>query len=174
PGSGGDPARRERRPRGAACVETGDRDQQRHDDDPSADAEERAEDTGDEADREQAHHSSYRMAVAAEDLLARFAESPGEAAIMLDVDGTLAPIVARPELATVPEETRAELRRLVARYALVACISGRTGEDGARVVGVEGRVYVGVHGLEPAPEAGRGRGPLRGFGEGGGWPLEAK
>ena len=114
------------------------------------------------------------MAVAAEDLLASLAESPDAAAIMLDVDGTLAPIVARPELATVPEETRAELRRLVARYALVACISGRTGEDAARVVGVDGPVYVGVHGLELAPEAESWREPLREFAESVDWPVEDK
>jgi len=107
-------------------------------------------------------------------LLASLTESPGEAAILLDVDGTLAPIVARPELASVPEETRAELKRLVARYALVACISGRTGEDAARVVGVAGAVYVGVHGLELAPEAERWRGPLREFAESVDWPVEDK
>jgi len=84
---------------------------------------------------------------------------------MLDVDGTLAPIVVRPELAQVPEETRAELRRLVGRYALVACISGRTGADAYRLVGVDGIFYVGVHGLELAPEADAWRGPLRGFAE---------
>ena len=107
-------------------------------------------------------------------LLASLTESPGEAAILLDVDGTLAPIVARPELASVPEKTRAELKRLVARYALVACISGRTGEDAARVVGVAGAVYVGVHGLELAPEAERWRGPLREFAESVDWPVEDK
>ena len=107
-------------------------------------------------------------------LLASLTESPGEAAILLDVDGTLAPIVARPELASVPEETRAELKRLVARYALVACISGRTGEDAARVVEVAGAVYVGVHGLELAPEAERWRGPLREFAESVDWPVEDK
>jgi trehalose 6-phosphate phosphatase len=79
------------------------------------------------------------------------------------VDGTLAPIVARPELAAVPEETRTELRRLVSRYALVACVSGRTGEEAARLVGVSGAVYVGVHGLELAPEAERWRSALRPF-----------
>ena len=84
---------------------------------------------------------------------------------MLDVDGTLAPIVVRPELAQVPEETRAELRRLVGRYALVACISGRTGADADRLVGVDGIFYVGVHGLELAPEADAWRAPLRGFAE---------
>jgi trehalose 6-phosphate phosphatase len=114
------------------------------------------------------------MAVAAEDQLASLAESPDEAAILLDVDGTLAPIVSRPELANVPEETRAELRRLVARYALVACISGRTGEDAARVVGVDGPVYVGVHGLELAPEAEAWREPLREFAESVDWPVEDK
>jgi len=100
-----------------------------------------------------------------EDALRALAADPERAAVMLDVDGTLAPIVARPELAQVPEETRAELRRLVGRYALVACISGRTGADADRLVGVDGIFYVGVHGLELAPEADAWRAPLRGFAE---------
>jgi trehalose 6-phosphate phosphatase len=97
------------------------------------------------------------------DVLARLRSEPGQAAVLLDVDGTLAPIVARPELAAVPEETRAEIRRLVSRYALVACVSGRTGAEAARLVGVEGVVYVGVHGLELAQEAERWRDVLRPF-----------
>ena len=117
---------------------------------------------------------SYRMEVGAEPLLALLAERPAEAGIMLDVDGTLAPIVARPELASVPESTRAELRRLIGRYGLVACISGRTGQDAARVVGVEGPVYVGVHGLELAPEAEKWRGPLHEFAASVDWPVEDK
>ena len=87
------------------------------------------------------------------DLLARLAEDPSQAAILLDVDGALAPIVPRPEEARVPAETQAELRRLHIRYALVACISGRTGVDAKRVVGVPELVYVGNHGLELEPEA---------------------
>jgi trehalose 6-phosphate phosphatase len=104
-----------------------------------------------------------------EDRLARLRSEPGRAAVLLDVDGTLAPIVARPELAVVPEETRAEVRRLADRYALVAAVSGRTGADAARLVGVDGVVYVGVHGLELAPEAERWRETLRPFAEEG-WP----
>src|SRR2546430_11952149 len=100
------------------------------------------------------------MAVAVQPLLAALSDRPAEAAIMLDVDGTLAPIVARPELASVPESTRTELRRLVDRYALVACISGRTGEDAARIVGGGGPGYVGVHGVQVRPEGGGWRGPL--------------
>ncbi len=98
-----------------------------------------------------------------EDALALLSEDPARAAVLLDVDGTLAPIVARPELAEVPEETRAELVRLTERYALVACVSGRSGEGARRLVGVEGVVYVGVHGLELAPEAERWRETLRPF-----------
>jgi trehalose 6-phosphate phosphatase len=96
-----------------------------------------------------------------EDALARLSEDPARAAVFLDVDGTLAPIVSRPELAEVPDETRAELERLVSRYALVACISGRTGAEARRLVGVDGIFYAGVHGLELAPEADAWRAPLR-------------
>src|SRR5436190_8714173 len=96
-------------------------------------------------------------------VLAPLAGEPSRAAIFLDVDGTLAPIVERPDLAEVPEETRAELRRLRDRYALVACISGRTGADAWRLVGVDGISYVGVHGLELAPDADAWRAPLRPF-----------
>ena len=83
--------------------------------------------------------------------------------MLLDVDGTLAPIVARPEMATVPEETREEVRRLAERYGLVAAVSGRTGSEAERLVGVDGVVYVGVHGLELAPEADPWREALRPF-----------
>ena len=65
----------------------------------------------------------------AAELLAPLAHAPGRSALVLDVDGTLAPIAPRPELAFVPEETRAELARLAGRYLLVACVSGRAGED---------------------------------------------
>lgn len=108
------------------------------------------------------------------DALARLSEDPGRTAVILDVDGTLAPIVGRPELAKVPQETRAEVERLAGRYALVACVSGRTGAEAERLVGVEGVVYVGVHGLELAPEAERWREALRPF-AGLDWPwLEDK
>ena len=96
-------------------------------------------------------------------LLDPLADEPERAAVLLDVDGTLAPIVARPELAEVPAPTREVLERLVGRYPLVACISGRTGAEAERLVGVEGVVYVGVHGLELAPEAERWREVLRPF-----------
>jgi trehalose 6-phosphate phosphatase len=109
------------------------------------------------------------------DLLARLAEDPLRAALFLDIDGVLAPIVPRPEDARVPDETRAELHRLVARYALVACISGRAGADAERLVGVPDVVYVGNHGLERSPEAPAWAARLRAFLEQLDWPrLEDK
>ena len=109
------------------------------------------------------------------DPVAELARAPERAAVLLDVDGTLAPIVARPEEARVPDETRAELRRVRARYALVACISGRSGSDARRVTGVDGVVYVGEHGLELEPEAERWVERLRAFAaQTPEWPAERK
>ena len=107
-------------------------------------------------------------------LLARLTGAPAETGIVLDVDGTLAPIVLRPEDAEVPPKTKRELERLANRYALVACVSGRTGDDAARLVGVEGVVYVGVHGLELDPRAAEWRPRLHAFAAGVGWPVEDK
>ncbi len=109
------------------------------------------------------------------ELLARLAEDPRRAAIFFDVDGVLAPIVPRPEDARVPDDTRAELRRLHDRYALVACVSGRSGPDARRVVDVPELVYVGNHGLELADGAEEWRGRLRSFLDEVDWPaLEDK
>jgi trehalose 6-phosphate phosphatase len=110
--------------------------------------------------------------VAASDLLARLAEQPEAAAILLDVDGTLAPIVSRPEKAAVPESTRALLAGLVRRYGLVACLSGRPGQDAARVVGVDGVRYVGEHGLELDADADAWAARLAAFAASVDWPAE--
>ncbi|HEY8725817.1 MAG TPA: trehalose-phosphatase [Gaiellaceae bacterium] len=105
------------------------------------------------------------------DLLARLAEDPARTALFLDVDGALAPIVPRPEDARVPDETRDELHRLNGLYALVACISGRSGADAQRVVGVPELVYVGNHGLELDDAAAEWGDRLQRFLADVGWPA---
>jgi trehalose 6-phosphate phosphatase len=105
-------------------------------------------------------------------LLERLAEEPRAAALLLDVDGTLAPIAATPEAAVVPEATRGELERLVGSYGLVACVSGRPADDAARIVGVEGIRYVGEHGLELDPAAAAWAKQLQEFAASAGWPSE--
>jgi trehalose 6-phosphate phosphatase len=112
--------------------------------------------------------------VALPPLLAELAGSPGEAAILLDVDGTLAPIVLDPEDSRVPDETRGELGRLVARYALVGCVTGRPSSVARRIVGVEGIVYAGEHGLELDPEAERWIPALDAVVAAAPWPAERK
>jgi trehalose 6-phosphate phosphatase len=111
--------------------------------------------------------------VDADDLLARLAERPAASAVLLDVDGTLAPIVERPQDAAVPDATRAILARLVSRYRLVACLSGRQSADAAHIVGVDGVRYVGEHGLELAPDAERWADRLAAFADETAWPHEA-
>ena len=96
-------------------------------------------------------------------LIERLASVPGEAALVLDFDGVLAPIVPVPDDAYPPPETRHELERLAERYALVAVVSGRDGDDVRRRVGVDGVVCVGSHGLELDPGAELWRRPIRDF-----------
>jgi trehalose 6-phosphate phosphatase len=101
---------------------------------------------------------------------------PERSALLFDVDGTLAPIAPRPELARVPDQTRAELARLTRAYLLVACLSGRPGTEAARIVGVEGIRYVGNHGLELAEDAVSLARKIAGFRASieGKWPIEDK
>jgi trehalose 6-phosphate phosphatase len=75
-------------------------------------------------------------------------EAPEESAVLFDVDGTLAPIVEDPAQAAVPAATRAALRELAGRFALVACVSGRRALEARRLVGVDELTYAGNHGLE--------------------------
>jgi trehalose 6-phosphate phosphatase len=105
------------------------------------------------------------------DLIDRLAEDPAQAGLFFDVDGVLAPIVAQPQDARVPDETGAELQRLNDRYALVACISGRAGDEARRIVGVPELVYVGNHGLELDEEAAEWGGRLQQFLAEVGWPA---
>ena len=73
---------------------------------------------------------------------------PARAAILTDVDGTLAPIVDRPDQAAVPDAAREALIALSGRFGLVGCVSGRQAEEAKRLVGVEEIAYAGNHGLE--------------------------
>jgi trehalose 6-phosphate phosphatase len=73
---------------------------------------------------------------------------PPRAAILTDIDGTLAPIVERPDQAAVPEQASELLAALSSRYGLVGCVSGRQAVEARRLVGVEEIAYAGNHGLE--------------------------
>lgn len=68
-------------------------------------------------------------------------------ALLLDIDGTLAPIVDDPEAAVVPESTLALVRRAVERMSLVAVVSGRSLEAARRLVPVPGIWLAASHGM---------------------------
>jgi trehalose 6-phosphate phosphatase len=82
------------------------------------------------------------------DVLRPLTEAPERAAVLCDVDGTLAPIVERAQDAHVPEQASRLLGALARKYAVVACVSGRGALDARRLVGVGGIAYAGAHGAE--------------------------
>ena len=73
---------------------------------------------------------------------------PTRAAVLLDIDGTLAPIVRHAEDAHVPESTRTLLIDISRRYRLVGCVSGRRAAVARQIVAIGTISYVGNHGGE--------------------------
>jgi len=73
------------------------------------------------------------------------------AGVFLDLDGTLAPIVARPKLSRVLPEIPSLLARLVGELEVVAVVSGRQSHQVRELLDVEGVEIVGTYGLEDAP-----------------------
>lgn len=97
-------------------------------------------------------HSREQLVLRGADRLAAFLAAAGRAparvALFCDVDGTVSPIAPTPAEAFVPAATRALLERLMAELGLVAFVSGRDAATARRLVGIDGAVYVGGHGLE--------------------------
>lgn len=70
-------------------------------------------------------------------------------ALLLDYDGTLAPIAPHPDLATLPQETKNILLRLSNHSDVhIAIVSGRNVDNVKKMVGIDGITYAGSHGLE--------------------------
>ena len=80
--------------------------------------------------------------------LAPLRANPQRAAILLDIDGTLAPIVDHAEDAHVPETTRQLLMRVARAYRIVACVSGRRASEARAMVSIGTITYLGSHGAE--------------------------
>ncbi len=72
--------------------------------------------------------------------------APG-ALLLLDYDGTLTPIVERPELAILSPDMKELLKRVSQHYTL-GIISGRSLTGVQELVGLEGIYYAGNHGFE--------------------------
>ena len=78
----------------------------------------------------------------------RLANAP-RVLLIFDYDGTLTPILARPELALLPEGARQCLIELAVKQRfVVGVVSGRALAELKEVVAIPGLVYAGNHGLE--------------------------
>jgi trehalose 6-phosphate phosphatase len=73
---------------------------------------------------------------------------PDRSAVLLDIDGTLAPIVRHAADAHVPEATRTLLIEIARRYRVVGCVSGRRAATARQIVAIGTIAYVGNHGGE--------------------------
>lgn len=67
--------------------------------------------------------------------------------VALDYDGTLTPIVDRPEDAVISSSMRQNVRELAAACTLVI-ISGRDLQDVRELVGIDSLIYAGSHGFD--------------------------
>jgi trehalose-phosphatase len=75
--------------------------------------------------------------------------------LLLDIDGTLAPIADRPSDAVVPPQTRQVLDELTRTPGIeVVAISGRSATDSRRLISLDDTWIIGNHGIEVAPPNG--------------------
>lgn len=83
------------------------------------------------------------------DEVANRLEDARHVVLLCDYDGTLTPIVQKPEIAELSAEVRTLLSALAGKEQhTVAVISGRSLRDIEDIVGVSGIIYAGNHGLE--------------------------
>ena len=80
--------------------------------------------------------------------IAALAEHAGRSAVIVDFDGSVAPIVDDPAAAAADPRVLEALRAAVPQFAVVAVVSGRPVEFLAERLPVPGLVLVGQYGLE--------------------------
>lgn len=68
--------------------------------------------------------------------------------LITDVDGTISPTAPTPQQARISPLCRHYLSILCNQLALVAALSGRPAEELKDMIGIDGMVYIGNHGLE--------------------------
>jgi len=81
--------------------------------------------------------------------LSSFMKKGDKIAILLDYDGTLAPLVSHPSLAVMNPKSEIALKILATKpNVTLAVISGRGAENVKKTVGIDNITYAGNHGLE--------------------------
>ncbi len=80
--------------------------------------------------------------------IAALTRQPDRTALLVDFDGSLSPIVERPEAARPLPEAITQLARLAGRLGRVGIVSGRPVEFLAAHVPIAGVTYAGLYGIE--------------------------
>ncbi len=84
-----------------------------------------------------------------DEYLSKYVGNAEKLALILDYDGTLAPLAPHPDLAILPNETGRILERLSnCPDVYVSVISNRTVDNVKKMVGIENITYAGNNGLE--------------------------
>lgn len=83
-----------------------------------------------------------------QEALAPLLAAPSTAAVFLDLDGTLAPIMPRPGDVSIPPDIARLIRHLAHAYLAVTIVSGRPATGAKRIVGNAELAYIGNHGFE--------------------------
>lgn len=68
--------------------------------------------------------------------------------MLVDIDGTISPIVENAADARVPETTRQLLIAISRRYGVLAAVSGRRASEARAMVSIGSATYIGSHGAE--------------------------
>jgi len=84
-----------------------------------------------------------------DEYLSKYVGNAEKLALLLDYDGTLAPLAPHPDLALIPNETKRILERLSnCPDVFVAIISCRSVDNIRKMVGIDNITYAGNNGLE--------------------------
>jgi trehalose 6-phosphate phosphatase len=81
------------------------------------------------------------------ELLDKCHERGKQIVIFLDYDGTLSPIVSRPELATMSDESRSIVSKVAQKYT-TAIVSGRAKQNVRELVQLDNLYFAGSHGFD--------------------------
>lgn len=83
------------------------------------------------------------------DLFSSFIKKGEQMAVLLDYDGTLAPLASHPSLTVMEPDSEAALKELSTRpNVFLAVISGRAANDVKNKVAIDNITYAGNHGLD--------------------------
>jgi trehalose 6-phosphate phosphatase len=75
-------------------------------------------------------------------------KNDNKTSIITDIDGTISKIVPTPMEATVSQDMRNTIEKLLSKYPLTGVVTGRSIENAFEMLEIKELIYIGNHGLE--------------------------